>query len=98
MRWIPVTDSGELDLSNLDELLNGVKLVAVTQMSNVLGTVNNVKFITEKAHAVGAKILVYAAQSVPHMPVDVQDLDCDFLVFSGHKMCGPMGIGSRRLS
>ena len=93
LRWIPVTDSGELDLSNLDELLNGVKLVAVTQMSNVLGTVNNVKFITEKAHAVGAKILVDAAQSVPHMPVDVQDLDCDFLVFSGHKMCGPMGIG-----
>lgn len=93
LRWIPVTDTGELDLSNFDELLKGVKLVAVTQMSNVLGTVNDVKMIAQKAHAAGAKILVDAAQSIPHMAVDVQDLDCDFLVFSGHKMCGPMGIG-----
>lgn len=93
LRWIPVTDDGQLDLSNLDELLKGVKLLAVTQMSNVLGTVNDVKFLAQKAHAVGAKVLVDAAQSVPHMPVDVQDLDCDFLVFSGHKMLGPTGIG-----
>lgn len=93
LRWIPVTDDGNLDLTNIDELLKGVKLVAVTQMSNVLGTVNDVKYIAQKAHAVGAKILVDGAQSVPHMPIDVQDLDCDFLVFSGHKMCGPMGIG-----
>lgn len=93
LRWIPVTDNGELDLTNIDELLKGVKLVAVTQMSNVLGTVNDVKMLAQKAHAVGAKILVDAAQSAPHMPIDVQDLDCDFLAFSGHKMCGPMGIG-----
>ncbi len=93
LRWIPVTDSGELDLSNLDELLKDVKLVAVTQMSNVLGTVNDITLLAKRVHAVGGKILVDAAQSIPHMPVDVQDLDCDFLVFSGHKMCGPMGIG-----
>lgn len=93
LRWIPVTEGGQLDFSNIDELLKDVKLVAVTQMSNVLGTVNDVKYLTQKAHAVGAKILVDAAQSVPHMPVDVQDLDCDFLAFSGHKMLGPTGIG-----
>lgn len=93
LRWIPVTDQGELDLSNIDELLKGVKLLAVTQMSNVLGTVNDVKMLAQKAHTAGAKILVDAAQSVPHLPVDVRDLDCDFLVFSGHKMVGPTGIG-----
>lgn len=93
LRWIPVTDNGELDLSNLDALLKDVKLVAITQMSNVLGTVNDVKMIAKKAHAVGAKVLVDAAQSIPHLPADVQDLDCDFLVFSGHKMLGPTGIG-----
>lgn len=93
LRWIPVTENGDLDLSNIDELLQGVKLVAVTQMSNVLGVVNDVKLLAQKAHAVGAKILVDAAQSVPHLPVDVQGLDCDFLVFSGHKMVGPTGIG-----
>ncbi len=93
LRWIPVTESGDLDLTNIDELLKGVKLVAVTQMSNVLGTVNDVQFLADKAHAVGAKILVDGAQSVPHMPVDVQKLNCDFLVFSGHKMLGPTGIG-----
>lgn len=93
MRWISVTENGQLDLSSIDELLKDVKLVAVTQMSNVLGTVNDVKFLAQKAHAAGAKILVDGAQSVPHMPVDVQDLGCDFLVFSGHKMLGPTGIG-----
>lgn len=93
LRWIPVTESGELDLTSIDDLFKGAKLVALTQMSNVLGTVNDVKVLTQKAHAVGAKILVDGAQSVPHMPVDVQDLDCDFLVFSGHKMVGPTGIG-----
>ncbi len=93
LRWIPVTENGDLDLSNIDELLKGVKLVAVTQMSNVLGVVNDIKLLAQKAHAVGAKILVDGAQSVAHLPVDVQDLDCDFLVFSGHKMLGPTGIG-----
>ncbi len=93
LRWIPVTTEGQLDLSNIDELLKDIKLLAITQMSNVLGTVNDVKTLAHKAHAVGAMILVDAAQSAPHMPVDVQDLDCDFLVFSGHKMLGPTGIG-----
>ncbi len=93
LRWIPVTKDGDLDLSNIDALLKGVKLLAITQMSNVLGVVNDVKILAQQAHAVGAKILVDAAQSVPHMPVDVQDMDCDFLVFSGHKMLGPTGIG-----
>lgn len=93
LRWIPVDERGELDLSTIDQLLSGVKLVAVSQMSNVTGVVNDVKTIIQKAHAVGAKVLVDGAQSVPHMPVDVQDLDCDFLVFSAHKMLGPTGVG-----
>lgn len=93
LRWIPVTDNGDLDLSNLDALLKGVKLVAVSQMSNVLGVMNDVKLIAQKAHAVGAKVLVDAAQAVPHMPVDVQNIDADFLVFSAHKMLGPTGVG-----
>lgn len=93
LRWIPVTQDGDLDLSNIDELLQGVKLVAVTHMSNVLGIVNDINYLSHKAHSVGAKILVDGAQSVPHLPVDVQDLDCDFLVFSAHKMCGPTGVG-----
>ena len=62
-------------------------------MSNLLGTVNNVRDIIRKAHSRGIPVLLDAAQSVPHMPVDVQDLDCDFMAFSGHKMCGPTGIG-----
>lgn len=93
LRWIPVTADGDLDLTNIDELLHGVKLVAVTQMSNVLGVVNNVKRLTQAAHAAGAAILIDAAQSVPHLPVDVRDIDCDFLVFSGHKMLAPSGVG-----
>lgn len=93
LRWIPVTQDGDLDLSNIDELLQGVKLVAVTHMSNVLGIVNDINYLSHKAHSVGAKILVDGAQSVPHLPVDVQDLDCDFLAFSAHKMCGPTGVG-----
>lgn len=83
-----------LDLSDLDELLMAnTKLVAITHMSNVLGTITPVKQVVEAAHRVGARVLVDGAQSVPHMPVDVQDLDCDFLAFSGHKMAGPTGIG-----
>lgn len=93
LRFISVTDDGQLDLSNLDELLRGVKLLTVTQMSNVLGTVNDIHLLAKRVHQAGGMILVDAAQSVPHMPVDVQDLDCDFLVFSGHKMLGPTGIG-----
>ena len=94
LRFIPVTDEGTLDLSNLDALINHqTKLVAMTHMSNVLGTINPVKEIATKAHAVGAHVLIDAAQSVPHLPVDVVDLDCDFLAFSSHKMLGPTGIG-----
>ncbi len=94
LRYLPVTDAGTLALDKLDALLDGpVKLVAITQMSNVLGTFNPIKMIAQKAHAVGALMLVDAAQSVPHSAVDVQALDADFLVFSGHKMCAPTGSG-----
>ena len=75
------------------KIVPGVKIVAVTQVSNVLGTINDVKKIAKKAHEVGAIIVIDAAQSAPHMKIDVQDLDADFLVFSGHKMLAPMGIG-----
>ena len=94
LRFIPVTEDGTLDLSDLDSLLNQrTKLLALTHMSNVLGTINPVKELAKQAHSVGAAVLVDGAQSVPHMPVNVQDLDCDFMAFSGHKMCGPTGIG-----
>src|SRR5205807_8693945 len=84
---------GLLVLDRLDEMLDGVKLVSITHMSNVLGTINPVEEIIPKAHAAGALVMLDAAQSVPHLPVDVQALDVDFLAFSGHKMCGPTGIG-----
>ncbi len=94
LRWIPVTPEGELDLSALLALLDGpVKLVAVTHMSNVLGTINPVKHIAAAAHAAGAVVLVDGAQSAPGILVDVQDLDCDFFACSGHKMMGPTGVG-----
>ena len=94
LRFIPITGQGELDLTGLDALLKGpVKLLAVTQMSNVLGTVNPVAELARRAHAAGARILVDGAQGVPHMGVDVREIDCDFLAFSGHKMLGPTGIG-----
>ncbi len=94
LRFVPVTNEGFLDLECLDDLLTTrTKLVSVVHMSNVLGTINPVAEIARRAHAVGAKVLVDGAQSVPHMPIDVQALDCDFLAFSGHKMCGPTGIG-----
>lgn len=94
LKYIPVTAEGYLDMAAFDEMLTpDVKLVAVTQMSNVLGTIVPVVDIIQKAHAVGALTLLDAAQSVPHMQVDVQALDADFVVFSGHKMLGPTGIG-----
>jgi cysteine desulfurase / selenocysteine lyase len=92
---IPMTDKGELDLSTLDDLLTSkTKIMAVGQVSNALGTINPVKMMTKKAHAKGIPVLIDGAQSVPHMPADVQDLDCDFYVFSGHKMFAPTGIGA----
>ncbi|MCE2465524.1 MAG: cysteine desulfurase [Dehalococcoidia bacterium] len=94
LRFVPVTDQGTLDISNLDSLLNErTRLVAFNHMSNVLGTINPVDELTRAARAKGALVLLDGAQSVPHMPVNVQELDCDFMAFSGHKMMGPTGIG-----
>jgi cysteine desulfurase/selenocysteine lyase len=93
LEFLPIDGEGRLALDHLDAHLEGVRLVAVTQQSNVLGTINPVAEIARRAHAVGALVLVDGAQSVPHMPVDVQALDIDFLAFSGHKMCAPTGIG-----
>ncbi len=94
LRHIPITDDGLLMIDELDRLLGErTKLVAVTSVSNVLGTINPIQEIAAKAHAAGALILVDAAQSVPHLPTDVQALDVDFLAFSAHKMLGPSGVG-----
>jgi cysteine desulfurase/selenocysteine lyase len=93
VRAIPIDSNGRLVLDNIDNLLQGVKLVAVTHQSNVLGTINPIAYLTQKAHSVGAVIVVDGAQSVPHMPVDVQALGIDFLAFSGHKMLAPTGVG-----
>jgi cysteine desulfurase / selenocysteine lyase len=93
--YIPITDEGELDMEAFGRLLEKErpKLVAVTQMSNVLGTLPPVHRLVEEAHQMGALVLLDGAQSVPHLPVDVRELGCDFLAFSGHKMLGPSGIG-----
>jgi cysteine desulfurase/selenocysteine lyase len=93
VRFIPVTDDFRLDLTSLDTLLDGVKLVSITGMSNVLGTINPVVDIARRAHAAGALVALDGAQSVAHGPTDVQALDVDFLAFSAHKMLGPTGIG-----
>ena len=94
VRYVPFNEDGTLDLSDLDSLLTErTKIFSFTAVSNVFGTINPTKELIAAAHAVGAIAMVDAAQSVPHMAVDVQDLDCDFLAFSGHKMCGPTGIG-----
>lgn len=94
LRVIPINDRGELLLDEYEKLFNKrTRIVAVTHVSNVLGTVNPVKQIATVAHAHGVPVLVDGAQSVPHIAVDVQDMDCDFFVFSGHKVYGPTGIG-----
>ncbi len=93
VRWIPLTESGLFDLTDLDRLLDGVKLLAVSGASNVLGTVPPVRMLADAAHNVGALCLVDASQYVPHRPTDLAELGCDFLAFTGHKMCGPTGIG-----
>lgn len=94
LAYVPVLDDGTLDMSVLSRLLEApTRLIALTHQSNVLGTINPVREITRMAHERGVLVCVDAAQSLPHMPVSVRDLDVDFLAFSGHKMCGPMGAG-----
>ena len=94
LQFIELDEDGMLNLSNIDDLITErTKLLALTHMSNVLGTINPVKELTAVAHKMGAKVLIDGAQSVPHMKVDVTDLDCDFFAFSGHKMLAPTGIG-----
>ncbi|RPI97122.1 MAG: aminotransferase class V-fold PLP-dependent enzyme, partial [Chloroflexi bacterium] len=95
LRYIPITDSGELDLETYAAFLRDepVKMVSVVHVSNVLGTVNPVKSIIEQAHAAGALVMLDSAQGAPHLKLDVQALEVDFLAFSGHKMAGPTGIG-----
>jgi cysteine desulfurase/selenocysteine lyase len=95
LKVIPMTIKGELELSDIDNLLNErTKILAVGHVSNALGTINPVKELIAKAHAKNIPVLVDGAQAVPHMTVDVQDLECDFYVFSGHKMFAPTGIGA----
>ncbi|PYK07597.1 MAG: cysteine desulfurase [Verrucomicrobia bacterium] len=94
LRFVPVLDDGTLDLEQLASLLTGeVKIFAFTHISNSLGTINPVSELCQKARAVGALTLVDGAQSAGHLPINVEELGCDFLAFSGHKMCGPTGIG-----
>ena len=95
LRWLPVTDSGELDLADLDTIVDeSTKVLAFTHVSNVLGTINPVDRLVERARAVGAYVVLDACQSVPHMPVDFVDLDVDFAAFSAHKALGPTGLGA----
>ena len=94
LKVIPISDSGELILEEFEKLLSSkTKLVSIVHASNALGTINPAKKIIEAAHAVGAKVLLDGAQSASHLEVDVQDLDCDFLAFSAHKLYGPTGLG-----
>ena len=94
LKVVPVDDDGVLDMDAFEELLTEkTRLVSVVHVSNALGTINPIKTIIEKAHALDVPVLVDGAQSAPHMPVSVSDLGCDFFVFSGHKVCGPTGIG-----
>jgi len=94
LRVIPIDENGELIISEFDKLLSEkTKIVTLNHISNALGVINPIKYIIEKAHAVGAAVLIDGAQAVPHLKPDVQELDCDFYAFSGHKMCGPTGTG-----
>jgi len=91
---IPMNEKGELIMSEYDRLLSSkTKIVAVNHISNALGTINPIEYMIEKAHQVGAAVLIDGAQATPHLKPDVQALDCDFYVFSGHKICGPTGVG-----
>ena len=94
LNYIPVNETGELDLTNHQDYFNSkTKIVSITHMSNVLGTINPLKFLAKMTHKVGALFIVDGAQGVPHMNVDIKDINCDFYVFSGHKMVAPTGIG-----
>jgi cysteine desulfurase/selenocysteine lyase len=93
LRWIPIDSKGRLDLTDQDTILDGAKLLALTGMSNVLGTIPEISLLTESAHAAGALVLLDAAQSAAHTPTDVSTLGVDFMVFSAHKLLGPTGIG-----
>ena len=93
IRWVPIDENGKLNLIELEKLIEGVKIVSISAMSNVLGTLNPVNQIAKLARAQNAFVVVDACQFVPHNPTDVKELDADFIVFSGHKMCGPTGIG-----
>ena len=94
LSWFTVTEEGRLDLSGVNEVITErTKVVAITHQSNVLGTINPLDAITKRAHEVGAVVVLDACQSVPHMPVDVSELNVDFLAFSGHKAVGPTGVG-----
>ena len=94
LKVIPMNNQGELILSEFDKLLSDkTKIVTVNHISNALGTLNPIKYMIDKTHEFGAAILIDGAQAVPHLKPDVQELDCDFYVFSGHKMCGPTGTG-----
>lgn len=94
LRWVPLTEEGRLDLSGLDSIIDeSTRVVSVVHQSNILGTVNPVRLIMDRAHAVGAIGVVDACQSIPHMPVDVHEVGADLLAWSGHKMLGPTGIG-----
>jgi cysteine desulfurase/selenocysteine lyase len=93
LRYIPMGDDYLLDLTDLDRVVDGAKLVSVTAMSNVLGTLTPLRRLADAAHAAGARFLVDAAQHVPHLPTDVGEIGCDFIGFTGHKMLGPSGVG-----
>ena len=94
LKVIPMNENGELIMSDFDKLLSEkTKIVTVNHISNALGTINPIEYMIEKAHQVGAAILIDGAQATPHLKPDVQALDCDFYVFSGHKICGPTGVG-----
>jgi cysteine desulfurase/selenocysteine lyase len=93
IRWVPLTADGQLDLTDLANLLDGARVFGFTAMSNVLGTITPVRHLTDLAHAAGAVAVVDACQYVPHVPTDVQAMGADFVAFSSHKMCGPSGIG-----
>ena len=93
LRWIPIGDDGHLDLTDLDRILDGARLLSVAAVSNVLGTISPIRKLADAAHRAGALMMVDASQHTPHLPTDVVSMGVDFAAFTGHKMCGPTGIG-----